>query len=238
MLSTITKIPATILETKQPRKETFDIPQEVEITLKEAALYGLQLDRAEVRRDIERAVQMGIFGRIVLSLPADTLSVKAAIAAADKLQPDDTAWVEQESLLELADAANTRKVPSIRILPFTRNGYGRDELGHYYNQHQKDQIKAFNADRAKFDQEHTGFSLEIATVQEIISAWNRHLLKNEDGDQVYDNGWYRTLIEVPGGLVSRRLRVYSYGGQLKLEWDECLGAGTWDSLALSAGEIA
>jgi hypothetical protein len=223
--------------TLQSPRTMFDVATEVETTMLEAALYGLELDKAEVTRDVEKIASLGIDGIIVLSLPA-SVSVRGIIAASNSLEVPSAAYVEQDKLLDLADDANPRCAAGVRLLPFTENDYGRERIGWYYNRSQKEQVKLFNAESARFCKEHAGFGVEVATVQEVISAFNRHLLQKKEGMQVYGNGWYRTLIKVPGGLASRRLYVDSFVGQLELLWCEDLDAFTRCSLALSAGEIA
>jgi len=224
----------------QAPKTSLNIAEEVAVTMEEARLYGIELDKGQVKENLEvageRASASNSFGRIAFSLPPKLFTVAEAIAAANKLNPNKLTYVETNSLLRLADEANSRQCAGIRLLPFATNGYGRDPLGHFCYEHQDTQISMFEKAKAKFEAANPGFELELATVQEIISAWIRHLLKHEGGDQVYDKGWYRTTIFVPGGDASRRLFVVSDGGRLGLGWCEDLVANACDSLALSAGE--
>jgi len=224
----------------QAPKTSLNIAEEVAVTMEEARLYNIGLDKGQVKENLEVAVERAnasnSFGRIAFSLPPKLFTVAEAIAVANKLNPNKLTYVETNGLLRLADEANPRQGTGIRLLPFATNGYGNDPLGHFYYEHQDTQISMFEKAKTKFEAANPGFELELATVQEIISAWIRHLLKHNGGDQVYDKGWYRTTIFGPGGDASRRLFVFSNDGQLRLGWHEYLDADTDYSLALSAGE--
>lgn len=222
-------------------KETIDISREVEITMKEAECYGIELSKPnEVRTAIERLADLGVPGRITLSIPPDVCSCDEMIAASNRLNVSGDAFISSGILGDLADRSNRRQVLGIRLLPYARNDDGMEKIGHYYDMHQKDQLKIFRRDKERFASDHVNFGIELATVQEVISVFNRHIISGGDSvnGQVYADGWYRTDIVVPGGLAfPRRLCVCSGVGRLRLYWSDVLIAVPGYSLALSAGEI-
>jgi hypothetical protein len=234
-----------------PRPTTFfDENQVTETTLTEAALYGLELREDDIRADFRRLKEEGLLterSHIVLSLPASVLPLSIAIMACDRVQPEgvDAAYIERNSLTVLADAANNRKVASLRVLPAAPNWrerqYGSDLLepiGRYYEMSQEDQVRAFEKDAKEFRKVHKGFSLEQATVQEIVSAITRQRIEgatDNNKGQVFGLGWYRTTIAVSSGDGQRRLCVSSVEGQLRVFWFDWLDASAFGALALSAG---
>lgn len=215
----------------------FDIQRELDGTLQQAELYGItKMQPSQIEDSLRHfADEFTSPGIIVLSL-ANNVPLRHLIAASNTLPVPSPAYVEQDDLLSLADEANQRPGASIRYLPYADNDYGTERIGQLYNYDQKDQKRKGKEAHAEFHQAHPDFIQDFATVQEVVSAFDRHLIMQKEGKQVFHSGWYRTFIQAPGGVGSRRLCVNSNDGRLWLDWNDYLGAFQGVGVVFSVGE--
>jgi len=207
----------------------FDVKEEIAITPHEAALYKFEVRHSDIVDAFKYIISLGRPGRPVLSIPAALCSVRRAIVAIRALSLVHIECIES---VDLANEANLHEKAQIRLLLFTENWWGEKVIGWYYGASNEDQERLFKFGKAQFEKEQTNSTLELATVQEIISRHNRRILKEKGDYRTYNDGFYRTMIR----FYEWYLTVSLDEGPLRITWERNLGPDPGTSIVLSAGE--